>query len=189
MRALAWPQPKTWASKSLFNLTELQEGRKYEILKSRSTRRLEGVITANSYSTKSWHRAWIFKLVQISLWSVFITFAKISWRMCSPLSLWFMRDVCVGSWQKANKKKKWLQDCKITKCWHYLAQMYCASIWSVSVKLKNFLTWCLWIFLFPSSYLLLQILELVKGMHYQLACQKYFELTHNVSADLIWSGE
>ncbi|XP_030054854.1 DNA primase large subunit isoform X2 [Microcaecilia unicolor] len=24
-----------------------------------------------------------------------------------------------------------------------------------------------------------QILELVKGMHYQLACQKYFELTHN----------
>uniref|UniRef100_A0A9J8AZ60 DNA primase large subunit n=2 Tax=Cyprinus carpio TaxID=7962 RepID=A0A9J8AZ60_CYPCA len=25
-----------------------------------------------------------------------------------------------------------------------------------------------------------QILELVKGMHYQLACQKYFELTHNV---------
>ncbi|KAG7252362.1 hypothetical protein CRUP_005758, partial [Coryphaenoides rupestris] len=23
-----------------------------------------------------------------------------------------------------------------------------------------------------------QILELVKGMHYQLACQKYFELTH-----------
>lgn len=27
----------------------------------------------------------------------------------------------------------------------------------------------------------LQILELVKGMHYQLACQKYFELTHNVS--------
>lgn len=26
-----------------------------------------------------------------------------------------------------------------------------------------------------------QILELVKGMHYQLACQKYFELTHNVS--------
>lgn len=28
----------------------------------------------------------------------------------------------------------------------------------------------------------LQILELVKGMHYQLACQKYFELTHSVSA-------
>lgn len=28
---------------------------------------------------------------------------------------------------------------------------------------------------------LLQVLELVKGMHYQLACQKYFELTHNVS--------
>uniref|UniRef100_G1NM85 DNA primase large subunit C-terminal domain-containing protein n=1 Tax=Meleagris gallopavo TaxID=9103 RepID=G1NM85_MELGA len=26
-----------------------------------------------------------------------------------------------------------------------------------------------------------QILELVKGMHYQLACQKYFELTHDVS--------
>ncbi|KAF1468797.1 DNA primase large subunit, partial [Megadyptes antipodes antipodes] len=25
-----------------------------------------------------------------------------------------------------------------------------------------------------------QILELVKGMHYQLACQKYFELTHDV---------
>lgn len=25
-----------------------------------------------------------------------------------------------------------------------------------------------------------QILELVKGMHFQLACQKYFELTHNV---------
>ncbi|NXJ11452.1 PRI2 primase, partial [Odontophorus gujanensis] len=25
-----------------------------------------------------------------------------------------------------------------------------------------------------------QILELVKGMHYQLACQKYFELTHEV---------
>ncbi|XP_056327439.1 DNA primase large subunit [Danio aesculapii] len=25
-----------------------------------------------------------------------------------------------------------------------------------------------------------QILELVKGMHYQLACQKYFELTHSV---------
>lgn len=25
-----------------------------------------------------------------------------------------------------------------------------------------------------------QILELVKGMHYQLACQKYFELTHNL---------
>ncbi|XP_042624826.1 DNA primase large subunit-like isoform X1 [Cyprinus carpio] len=25
-----------------------------------------------------------------------------------------------------------------------------------------------------------KILELVKGMHYQLACQKYFELTHNV---------
>ncbi|XP_017268330.1 DNA primase large subunit [Kryptolebias marmoratus] len=25
-----------------------------------------------------------------------------------------------------------------------------------------------------------QIMELVKGMHYQLACQKYFELTHNV---------
>ncbi|MEQ2236710.1 DNA primase large subunit, partial [Ilyodon furcidens] len=24
-----------------------------------------------------------------------------------------------------------------------------------------------------------QILDLVKGMHYQLACQKYFELTHN----------
>ncbi|KAI1894728.1 hypothetical protein AGOR_G00118740 [Albula goreensis] len=27
---------------------------------------------------------------------------------------------------------------------------------------------------------ILQILELVKGMHYQLACQKYFELTHNI---------
>nr|XP_028578493.1 DNA primase large subunit isoform X1 [Podarcis muralis] len=26
-----------------------------------------------------------------------------------------------------------------------------------------------------------QILELVKGMHYQLACQKYFELTHDVN--------
>ncbi|XP_069000175.1 DNA primase large subunit [Embiotoca jacksoni] len=25
-----------------------------------------------------------------------------------------------------------------------------------------------------------QILELVEGMHYQLACQKYFELTHNI---------
>ncbi|KAM9726242.1 DNA primase large subunit [Menidia menidia] len=25
-----------------------------------------------------------------------------------------------------------------------------------------------------------QIMDLVKGMHYQLACQKYFELTHNV---------
>ncbi|KAL7987979.1 hypothetical protein Chor_006898 [Crotalus horridus] len=25
-----------------------------------------------------------------------------------------------------------------------------------------------------------QILDLVKGMHYQLACQKYFELTHDV---------
>ncbi|XP_037639232.1 DNA primase large subunit [Sebastes umbrosus] len=25
-----------------------------------------------------------------------------------------------------------------------------------------------------------QIMELVKGMHYQLACQKYFELTHNI---------
>ncbi|XP_010887300.1 DNA primase large subunit isoform X2 [Esox lucius] len=25
-----------------------------------------------------------------------------------------------------------------------------------------------------------KILELVKGMHYQLACQKYFELTHNI---------
>ncbi|XP_030628112.1 DNA primase large subunit [Chanos chanos] len=25
-----------------------------------------------------------------------------------------------------------------------------------------------------------QILELVKGMHYQVACQKYFELTHNI---------
>lgn len=31
-----------------------------------------------------------------------------------------------------------------------------------------------------------QILELVKGMHYQLACQKYFELTHNVSRG--WRG-
>uniref|UniRef100_A0A1A8EWW6 DNA primase large subunit n=1 Tax=Nothobranchius korthausae TaxID=1143690 RepID=A0A1A8EWW6_9TELE len=27
---------------------------------------------------------------------------------------------------------------------------------------------------------IVQIMELVKGMHYQLACQKYFELTHNV---------
>ncbi|KAK5908362.1 hypothetical protein CgunFtcFv8_016429 [Champsocephalus gunnari] len=27
---------------------------------------------------------------------------------------------------------------------------------------------------------IIQILELIKGMHYQLACQKYFELTHNV---------
>lgn len=26
-----------------------------------------------------------------------------------------------------------------------------------------------------------QVLELVKGMHFQLACQKYFELTHDVS--------
>ncbi|KAJ8386337.1 hypothetical protein AAFF_G00174340 [Aldrovandia affinis] len=25
-----------------------------------------------------------------------------------------------------------------------------------------------------------QVMELVKGMHYQLACQKYFELTHNI---------
>uniref|UniRef100_A0A3Q0SSQ6 DNA primase large subunit n=1 Tax=Amphilophus citrinellus TaxID=61819 RepID=A0A3Q0SSQ6_AMPCI len=32
-----------------------------------------------------------------------------------------------------------------------------------------------------------QILELVKGMHYQLACQKYFELTHNVSEDAAFS--
>ncbi|XP_077164106.1 DNA primase large subunit isoform X6 [Paroedura picta] len=31
-----------------------------------------------------------------------------------------------------------------------------------------------------------KILDLVKGMHYQLACQKYFELTHNVS-DIGWS--
>lgn len=31
------------------------------------------------------------------------------------------------------------------------------------------------------SLLFSQILDLVKGMHYQLACQKYFELTHNVS--------
>lgn len=38
-------------------------------------------------------------------------------------------------------------------------------------------------FSFSILYPLLQILELVKGMHYQLACQKYFELTHNVSAD------
>uniref|UniRef100_A0A8C7WMV5 DNA primase large subunit n=1 Tax=Oryzias sinensis TaxID=183150 RepID=A0A8C7WMV5_9TELE len=30
----------------------------------------------------------------------------------------------------------------------------------------------------PSS--ITQILELVKGMHFQLACQKYFEVTHNV---------
>ncbi|XP_072533158.1 DNA primase large subunit [Salminus brasiliensis] len=27
---------------------------------------------------------------------------------------------------------------------------------------------------------IVQILELVKGMHYQLACQKYYELTHNI---------
>ncbi|XP_076831502.1 DNA primase large subunit [Brachyhypopomus gauderio] len=27
---------------------------------------------------------------------------------------------------------------------------------------------------------IVEILDLVKGMHYQLACQKYFELTHNV---------
>ncbi|XP_068613145.1 DNA primase large subunit-like [Brachionichthys hirsutus] len=27
---------------------------------------------------------------------------------------------------------------------------------------------------------IVQILELVKGMHYQMACQKYFELTHNI---------
>ncbi|KAI4896590.1 hypothetical protein NFI96_018221, partial [Prochilodus magdalenae] len=27
---------------------------------------------------------------------------------------------------------------------------------------------------------IVQILDLVKGMHYQLACQKYFELTHNI---------
>ncbi|XP_017320524.1 DNA primase large subunit [Ictalurus punctatus] len=27
---------------------------------------------------------------------------------------------------------------------------------------------------------IMQILDLVKGMHYQLACQKYFELTHNI---------
>uniref|UniRef100_A0AAR2JKB8 DNA primase large subunit n=1 Tax=Pygocentrus nattereri TaxID=42514 RepID=A0AAR2JKB8_PYGNA len=27
---------------------------------------------------------------------------------------------------------------------------------------------------------IIQILDLVKGMHYQLACQKYFELTHNI---------
>uniref|UniRef100_A0A3B3I2M1 DNA primase large subunit n=1 Tax=Oryzias latipes TaxID=8090 RepID=A0A3B3I2M1_ORYLA len=31
----------------------------------------------------------------------------------------------------------------------------------------------------PSS--ITQIMELVKGMHFQLACQKYFEVTHNVS--------
>nr|XP_056712660.1 DNA primase large subunit [Euleptes europaea] len=31
-----------------------------------------------------------------------------------------------------------------------------------------------------------QVLDLVKGMHYQLACQKYFQLTHNVS-DIGWS--
>ncbi|KAF6714468.1 DNA primase large subunit [Oryzias melastigma] len=30
----------------------------------------------------------------------------------------------------------------------------------------------------PSS--ITQIMELVKGMHFQLACQKYFEVTHNV---------
>lgn len=43
---------------------------------------------------------------------------------------------------------------------------------------------CHLLFFYPLPFLL-QILELVKGMHYQLACQKYFELTHNVSADLI----
>ncbi|XP_078397959.1 DNA primase large subunit isoform X3 [Cetorhinus maximus] len=32
-----------------------------------------------------------------------------------------------------------------------------------------------------------QILDLVKGMHYQLACQKYFELTHNLPSPL-WEG-
>lgn len=30
-----------------------------------------------------------------------------------------------------------------------------------------------------------QIMELVKGMHYQLACQKYFELTHNVRTPFV----
>lgn len=52
-----------------------------------------------------------------------------------------------------------------------------------SVHVCRCISWCS-----PSSYSsfsCLQILELVKGMHYQLACQKYFELTHNVSADLI----
>ncbi|XP_054456290.1 DNA primase large subunit [Anoplopoma fimbria] len=32
-----------------------------------------------------------------------------------------------------------------------------------------------------------QILELVKGMHFQLACQKYFELTHNLVEDANFS--
>lgn len=45
------------------------------------------------------------------------------------------------------------------------------------LNLTSFLGTSLFFFFF------LQILELVKGMHYQLACQKYFELTHNVSAD------
>ena len=34
----------------------------------------------------------------------------------------------------------------------------------------------------PTPPSLLQILDLVKGMHYQLACQKYFEFTHGVSS-------
>ena len=37
---------------------------------------------------------------------------------------------------------------------------------------------------FVFSFVSTQILDLVKGMHYQLACQKYFELTHNVRASL-----
>ncbi|KAM4693878.1 DNA primase large subunit [Discoglossus pictus] len=35
------------------------------------------------------------------------------------------------------------------------------------------------LFKVPSTGII-QILDLVKGMHYQLACQKYFELTHNL---------
>lgn len=38
------------------------------------------------------------------------------------------------------------------------------------------------------SYFSLQVLDLVKGMHYQLACQKYFELTHNVSGLFVKLG-
>lgn len=79
-----------------------QEEEKKEILKLICTRRREGVIVANVYTTKSWLRAWIFKLLQISLRCALITFAKISRGMCSLLSVWFTRDVCVGSWPKAN---------------------------------------------------------------------------------------
>lgn len=95
------------------------------------------------------------------------------WRMLSMLSLWFMRDVCVGGWQTraATVAKLLTVFSNFSKC-------------TLSVSKVG-----LWNFSFPILYLLLQILELVKGMHYQLACQKYFELTHNVSAGLIWSGE